>query len=364
MRGRLSDFRRQFAPREGVLGEAAIDDLRLWREAQGNGWLDMAGAGSIRENLTFAAILMKEIGRAGIITPVSETVAAQSVLGFAGPVGVEAEPVMRTLAWGSARGVEDLRECDPADSVRLDRPRGTREIAVPWAHQAGEVIVAARLPGAEALGVLALANPGDRRLVPTGSVLDHDQLGVIPLDETEHKVRWRLAAEPDQLWDGLAASRLLRGWEMLGHAFAAIDLTTSHVTKRAQFGRTLSSMEPVQQRLADMWLALESAELLAAEATCLAAAGRAFRPLAEGAAFACGRAAELVTQSSIHLHGGIGYMWEYDLHWHFRRVKALRIRQGTASQQLGAVATEMLAEVSRLPGPTWTFDERGATPQS
>lgn len=337
---------------------APVDtDLGLWQEAEQGGWLDVIAPASLPSTYGFAAVLAAELGRAVIATPVIETAAANAALAFGqggGDGGQAGDPQVRALALVQARGAGDLVASDGRGGVEAP----PEAIAVPWAHAAGSVVVPVRV-GRDGAPAVALASwsgldapaPQRRQLV-----LDHDLVTVLPVPGAGGRVELLsepAAAEGAPLWDGLAAARLLRAWEMLGSARAAVELTTRHVSSREQFGRTLASMQAVQLRLANMWLQLEAAELLAAEATWLATSGGDFRAQAECATFAAGRASEAVTQEAAYLHGGVGYMWEYDLHWHYRRVKAVRVRLGTTAQQLEGVAGEKLAQVRRSPYPTW-----------
>lgn len=333
---------------------AAIDDLQLWHVAQEAGWLELAAPESLRENLPFAAVLMEELGRASLATPVSETIAANALLALVGLTDTGAAQASRTLALPDCRRIDDLPiwEGRPAAPVVNARP-----LLVGWGDAADVVLlpIAVRTSERINLGLAAIGSGVERTAVPREQVLDHDRLAILtPSKASDLELVWE--AEPGgeaALWQGFSLARLLRAWELLGNARTAMRLTAQHVAQREQFGRTLASMQAVQLHLADMWLALEAAELLAAEATDLAAGGGPFAVTADCATFAAGRAAEQVTQMAIHLHGGVGYMWEYDLHWHYRRVKALRMRLGTRAQQLQAIATAKLAEITALPYPSW-----------
>lgn len=364
VRSTLTDLRERSARLHGpaIPGQRSADpDLSVIAEQ--SGWLELAAADAIRPNFPFAAALLAELGRAAIGSQIGETVLANTVLSFLDPapaaVGDSGPAGQRVLAIAHARSAEDLPHCARGPHGNLvPEPR---RLVVPWADTVESVVMPVRLAGfeSEEVALVRLSNPGGRRRVAAERVLDNEPVVELTLPEDGAEVSLLtspLPAEDPRLWDGLAAARMLRGRELLGHARHSLELTTDHVSKREQFGRTLASMQAVQLHLADMWIALESSELLLEEAIDLLTSEADFRSTAECAAFAAGRAAELVSLLAIHLHGGLGYMWEYDLHWHYRRVKTLRTRLGTISQQLRGVAGAKLPEVERSHHPSWGLE--------
>jgi alkylation response protein AidB-like acyl-CoA dehydrogenase len=112
--------------------------------------------------------------------------------------------------------------------------------------------------------------------------------------------------------------------QLIGLGRRMLDLTTSYVGTRQQFGVPVGSFQAVKHRLADALLRLEFAE------PCVHAAGwhlSTDSPSAAGAvslaAVLAAEAASFVAKAAIQCHGAIGYTVEYDLHVYAKRAWAL-----------------------------------------
>src|SRR5262249_44705636 len=100
--------------------------------------------------------------------------------------------------------------------------------------------------------------------------------------------------------------------EQAGGARRALDMTVEYGKNRIQFGRPIAGFQALKHMAADMLLESESA---------ISAARNAAKRLAEGvadvdnaislAAFACADAFTTVTATSIQMHGGIAFTWDY-----------------------------------------------------
>jgi alkylation response protein AidB-like acyl-CoA dehydrogenase len=132
--------------------------------------------------------------------------------------------------------------------------------------------------------------------------------------------------------------------ECVGLGARALELTVGYVQARHQFGRPIGSFQAVKHRCAELLITLESARsaiLLASTPT--QSAHEAAARLA-AARICAGDAAFAITNEAIHLHGGIGFTWEYPLHLYYRRAKS--------NQQLldsaGGQRTHLAAMVAAL----------------
>src|SRR5205085_707999 len=107
-----------------------------------------------------------------------------------------------------------------------------------------------------------------------------------------------------------------------GEATGAIGMTLEFVKDRKQFGVPVGSFQAVGHRCAQMLLMTESARSAAYFAAWAADADPERLPEAAAlAAAAAGTAAKEVTASAIQAHGGIGFTWEADLHWLYKRAQ-------------------------------------------
>lgn len=132
--------------------------------------------------------------------------------------------------------------------------------------------------------------------------------------------------------------RILRAAEMSGAVQRAIEMTVEHVKTRTQFSVPVGGFQAVQHRLADMYANAEALRALTLFSAWAADHSPDQLPLAALAAcrFACDVSGEII-EGAIQLHGGIGFTWEYDLHFLLRRVKALEALWRPSGEEHGAL---------------------------
>jgi alkylation response protein AidB-like acyl-CoA dehydrogenase len=121
---------------------------------------------------------------------------------------------------------------------------------------------------------------------------------------------------------GLDRALIAVSAELLGLSQRALDMTVAYVKERKQFGVPVGSFQAVQHRAAQMLLDAEGGRGAVYYAAW--AAGGAAERLEEAAAMAkawTSQAATATTAAAIQLHGGIGFTWEADVHWLFKRAQ-------------------------------------------
>ena len=119
---------------------------------------------------------------------------------------------------------------------------------------------------------------------------------------------------------GLDRAEVALAAELTGLAQRALELTVAYVKERRQFGTPVGAFQAVSHRAAEMLLETEGAR----SATWFAAWAADAEPssLARGASLAKAAASDAgrhVTAAAIQLHGGIGFTWEADVHWLYKR---------------------------------------------
>jgi alkylation response protein AidB-like acyl-CoA dehydrogenase len=127
--------------------------------------------------------------------------------------------------------------------------------------------------------------------------------------------------------------------EVVGISQRALDMTLEYVKERKQFGVPVGSFQAVSHRCAQMLLHTESARSTAYYAAWAADADP--DRLAEGSALAAAAAADggrEVTASAIQAHGGIGFTWEADVHWLYKRAQLDTAMLGGARRHREALA--------------------------
>ena len=161
---------------------------------------------------------------------------------------------------------------------------------------------------------------------------------LVTIDPTRRFARVDGDGEPLQ---AAAAARVLGAIaaELVGVCQRALEMTLEYVKERKQFGVPVGSFQAVSHRCAQMLLYTESARSTAYYAAWAADAdpGR----LAEASALAAAAAAtggREVTGSAIQAHGGIGFTWEADVHWFYKRAQLDAALLGGAGRHHAALA--------------------------
>jgi alkylation response protein AidB-like acyl-CoA dehydrogenase len=135
--------------------------------------------------------------------------------------------------------------------------------------------------------------------------------------------------------------------EVVGICQRALDMTLAYVKDRKQFGVAVGSFQAVSHRCAQMLLQTESARSTAYYAAW--AADAAPDRLTEASALAAAAAADSgreVTASAIQAHGGIGFTWEADVHWLYKRAQLDTAMLGGARRHREALARSAASRVA------------------
>ena len=135
--------------------------------------------------------------------------------------------------------------------------------------------------------------------------------------------------------------------QALGLAEGALETTINYVKERKQFGRAIGAFQNTQFQLADMATKVEAAKLLVYKAAMKKAAYQKDPKISysEEAAMAKLYAAEVameVTTKAVQLHGGYGYIREYDVERMMRDAKITEIYEGTSEVQRMVISANIL----------------------
>mgnify|MGYP001081308892 CR=1 FL=1 len=131
----------------------------------------------------------------------------------------------------------------------------------------------------------------------------------------------------------LDGGRIGIGAMAVGIAQGAYERALAYAKERKQFGKSISSFQAVQFKLADMAMKIELARNLVYKAAWLKDQGR---PFSKEAAMCKLYASEMcmeVTDQAVQIHGGYGYMKEYQVERMMRDAKLLEIGEGTSEVQ-------------------------------
>jgi alkylation response protein AidB-like acyl-CoA dehydrogenase len=119
-------------------------------------------------------------------------------------------------------------------------------------------------------------------------------------------------------------------------------MSVDYAKTRVQFGRPIGSFQAIKHKLADMFVAVESARSASYYAAFTAAHDEAELPAAAALAKAfCSDVYFRVAAECIQIHGGVGFTWEHDAHLFFKRAKSSETLFGDAAFHRAIVARQM-----------------------
>jgi butyryl-CoA dehydrogenase len=132
--------------------------------------------------------------------------------------------------------------------------------------------------------------------------------------------------------------------QALGLAMGACDRALAYARERKSFGVPIAQHQMVQWMLADMATAIEGARLLVLRAASLKDAGRPYGTASAMAKLFASETAMKVTTDAIQVHGGYGYIREYEVERYFRDAKITQIYEGTSQIQKLVIARAVLGD--------------------
>ncbi|NQV37317.1 MAG: acyl-CoA dehydrogenase family protein [Candidatus Marinimicrobia bacterium] len=134
----------------------------------------------------------------------------------------------------------------------------------------------------------------------------------------------------------------------VGTAIGAYERALKYSTEREAFGKHIHQFQSVGFKLADMATRIEAAKLLVFHAAWLRDRGKNVIKEAAMAKLFASEVAMDVTTDAIQIHGGYGYVKEYDVERYFRDAKVLEIGEGTSEIQRLIIKREIIKEITSL----------------
>ena len=136
--------------------------------------------------------------------------------------------------------------------------------------------------------------------------------------------------------------------QALGIAEGAYEKALEYAKERKQFGKTLSEFQAIQFKLADMAMHIEAAKLLVYESAWIKdnlKNGASYNDLIIKSSMAKAYASETatyVTKEALQIHGGYGYIAEYEIERMYRDAKITEIYEGTNEVQRIVISKMLL----------------------
>jgi butyryl-CoA dehydrogenase len=158
---------------------------------------------------------------------------------------------------------------------------------------------------------------------------------------------YRLGAEGEGFKIAMATldgGRIGIAAQALGIARAALEEATAYAKDRKAFGQPIAQFQAIQFMLADMATELDAARLLTLRAAAMK--DRGVRHTAESAMakLFASEMSERVTSKALQIHGGYGYVKEYDAERHWRDSRITEIYEGTSEIQRLVIAASVLKD--------------------
>lgn len=315
--------------RELVVANSEWDEP-LWNRLAEMGFLGAAipeAYGGLGLGPIDLGVISEELGRANAAVPFNSSIvlAANALL----LAGSEAQKVKWLPRLASGEAVATVAHWEPGamPTVRLENGELRGEIApVADAGVAQIAMIQADSADGQVLALVELSSAGVSRTrldsfdqLRPHFRLDFEGTPAEPLQEAAHDI---LAA----LMDRAAVQAAFEG---LGGADACMVMARDYAMERRIFGRPLAGYQAIKHKLADICLKVEFARSNAYFAAWAEADAAHELPAAASAARLSALAAfEMAARENIQVHGGIGYTFEADCHFYFRRERTLALALG------------------------------------
>jgi alkylation response protein AidB-like acyl-CoA dehydrogenase len=349
------------------------DDLgyppELWKQMADLGWFGMSlpeEYGGQGLPLAYLGIILEEVGRAIAPVPFHSTMVAALAINAHG-----AEQQRREILLGVASGATILAwafsERDARflpETIQLQAARDGDDFILSGTKMfvdnfsvAEKCLVVCRTGGPAGddprKGIsLLLVDTASQGLSHTPlTTLAKDKQSVVDFDHVRVPAS-NLVGQLDQGW-GAAEEMLDRGTallcaQMVGAARKDTEMGIEYAKGRVAFGRPIAAFQSIQHMCADMTIWIDGCQLLTYEALWKMDQGQpAGLEVSQAKAF-CNDKCEAAVRSSQVIHGGIGFMMEFDLHLWFRRVSAWTMRMGTTFEHRARIAKTLLDQPGKV----------------
>lgn len=319
-------------------GDAPYDKA-LWSKISELGWTGLRipeEHGGLGLSVLELCVLAEEVGRALTPVPFTSSVLMATELLLASDCDEAKAKWLPRLADGSAIGTVAWMEGDAAkpDSTpklkcTADRLNGAKLPVADGMAADFAIVTAHDGEGSLSIALVELDAPGVKR----------DPCETVDLVRKSAKVSFSDA--PCLVLAGAGAAERLRAkflhgssvllaFEGLGGADAAMEMAVDYAKERVAFGRRIGGYQAVKHRCADMYVKNQLARGHAYYgAWALHTGSPELAQAAAGARVAAIDAMQFAGEENVQLHGGIGFTWESDCQFFYRRARLLGLSLGS-----------------------------------
>ena len=341
--------------------------LELWEKMASLGWFGISlpeayGGGGLP--VSYLGLIIEECGRA--IAPVpfhSTATAAMAVAKFG--TEQQKEAILPRVARGELIMTWAVQEQDPRLRADVLQCRGEVDgdslVITGGKHfvdnfSAAELMVMAVRTGASSddnAGITLAIVPTDTAGISETrlTTLAKDSQSKLNLDGVRVPVS-NVIGEVNQGWPATQAmldiGTALLCTQIVGAARKDAEMAIEYAKNRVAFGRPLAGFQSIQHLCADMLVWVDGAQLLTYEALWKIDQGLPYSVEVSQAKAFTNDKCQATVRSSQQIHGGIGFMMEFDLHLWYRRVTAWTMRLGTSFEHRSRVARALLDQPGKV----------------
>ncbi len=310
-----------------LIDSGAEWDEPLWRELGEMGFLGAnipAAFGGLGMSKLDLGVISQELGRVNAGVPFfSSIVLAADTIWLAGSEAQKAEWLPKLASgeviacFASAEGPGPV--LGPRTVIEAGKLTGTKQPVA----DAGIAQIAIIQVG-DGLALARLDQPGVTRtkLDSFDQLRSHYRIDFMGADAEPLPVKGILPTLLDR-------AAVQAAFEAVGGSEACLQMGCNYVMERQMFGRPLGSYQAIKHKLADVAVAIELAKSNAYFAGWAAEASALDLPAAAAAArLTAIKAFELAARENLQVHGGIGYTFEANCHFYYRRERMLAVIVG------------------------------------
>lgn len=131
--------------------------------------------------------------------------------------------------------------------------------------------------------------------------------------------------------------------QALGIAEGAFERALAYSKERKQFGHPISELQAIQFKLADMYTRIETSKLIVYRSAWLKENKKPYAADSAMSKLHASETATYVTKEAIQIHGGYGYVTEYEVERMYRDAKITEIYEGTSEVQRLIISRMLLS---------------------
>ena len=147
-----------------------------------------------------------------------------------------------------------------------------------------------------------------------------------------------------QLMHFFDTTRVMVAAQGLGLSQACLDSSVRYAKERTAFGQPLGNFQITQAKLTEMAIRIEALRNMVYKAAWLMDTGKPDYTLSAMAKYYSGQAAVFCANAAVEIHGGYGYIDEYEVQRYYRDAKILELYEGTKEAEIMTIGRVLLKQ--------------------